>query len=155
MPGILDTPKKAKILGALQWSQHLRKTQGVVYKKKDIAQFFGIHPNTITKIAKDDSPRTGPSINGETRGRKRKLTDEHCQAIERLYKSYPDEAPDMPWDAQLMSACDVEANSETVGKAMRRFGDYGKYIADEEEYTYPKDCKAKVEHCRRMLEMFD
>lgn len=50
----------------------------------------------------------------------------------------------MPWDAQLVEACDVEANSETVARTMRRYGDYGKYIAAEKEnFSSPEDCERK------------
>lgn len=155
MPGILDTPQKAQILGALRLARHLRKTQGLVYSQDHIADLFGVHRNTVVKIKRDDNPRTGPSINGETRGRKRKLTDGHCEAVVQLYDEHPQEAPDMPWDAQLIEACDVEANSETVAHAMRRYGDYGKYIAAEKDFSSPEDCERKVAHCRWMLETYD
>jgi len=50
----------------------------------------------------------------------------------------------MPWDAQLINAYNIKANSKTVTKAIRRFRDYKKYVANKRDFINVKNCKRKV-----------
>lgn len=156
MPGILDTPQKARILGAIQWAEHQRTTRGTPYSQSEIAKLFNCSQVTVRRIKASGKPRTNPSIFGETRGRKRKLTHADCQSIEQLYDEYPEEAPDWPWTAQLMnSVCEKEATRPTIRRAMRKYGNYGKYVAEVKQYTPANICTLRCSYCRKMLEEYD
>jgi transposase len=98
MPAILDTPRKSQILGALRLAQYLRSTQGQILSKREIARIFDVHPNTVLNIerAGPTNARTSRSLFGETRGRKRKLSDSNCEAIVKLYNKHPGKAPEIP-----------------------------------------------------------
>ncbi len=58
----------------------------------------------------------------------------------------------MPWESQLMEACDVQASVPTIRKAMRLYADYGKYVACEKHWLSKQDKKARLEDARRRLE---
>ncbi|KAK3486146.1 uncharacterized protein B0T23DRAFT_389635 [Neurospora hispaniola] len=156
MPGILDTPKKARIKGALFAANFLKSELGYhQLTHRRIAGIFAVNVDTVDRINKDERQRTGPSENGETRGRKRKVTPKDCDKIIQLYEEYPDEAPDMPWVSQLQNACDKEASHETIMKAMRDHAGYNKRVACEKEYVSPRRCEERCSHCKILLEKYD
>jgi sulfatase maturation enzyme AslB (radical SAM superfamily) len=73
-----------------------------------------------------------------------------------LYDEYPDGAPDWPWASQLInSRSDKEAVPATIARAIREYGDYGKYVAEVRSYTPEDICKLRCSYCREMLEEYD
>jgi transposase len=156
MPGIIDTPKRSQVLGALRWARYLESTNGQVYSKREIARVFDVHIDTIYRIDQDGHGRTRRSLFGKTRGRKRKLSDKDCAAIEELYDEHPEEAPDLPWVQQLMeSSVDKEACSKTISRSMRETRGIYKRIGEVKGWTSPADRDQICAHCRTMLEQYD
>lgn len=155
MPTILDTPQKAQILGALRLAEHL-SDRGLRLSKREIARLFNVHSNTVLNVERDGQARTRRSLFGETRGRKRKLNDADCAAIEELYDEHPGEAPDLSWTQQLMeSRCDKEACAETISHSMADHRGIYKRIGEVEGWTSPADRDQICAHCRTMLEKYD
>lgn len=114
MPVPFDTPKKGKIKGAIEYAKYQEENEGIPYSDNAVARALGCHRNTVVRIRLDDNPRTKPMDHGK----KRLIQPEHCQKIIKMYDEYPEEAPDLPWAAQLANACDVEASEQTIRKAM-------------------------------------
>ena len=154
MPAPFDTPKKARVKGAILLAQDLQENDGIKISRERLARLFNCNPHTISRLKYDTMDRTKPSEFGETRGRKRKLNSSHIAAIEKMYDEYPEEAPDMPWTVQLQHACDLDASSETIRKAMNKVGVF-KRVACVRPYVPPDRAEERVRFCREKLEMWD
>src|SRR5262245_53791710 len=111
MPIHFDTPKKYKIKGAIAWAEHQAEVSGVPFHYHDIASFFGIYRNSVTKLKNTSLDRTFHSDYLETRGQKRKLSHSNYSQIVQLYKDHPNKAVFLPWTGQAISALDIEISS--------------------------------------------
>lgn len=156
MGRFFDTPKKARVQGAIQWAKHLNRTAGIPYNRAAIAREFGVDEHVVRRWESDPSSRTfhHNPFSDETRGRPRKLSDQDVQAIEHMYEDQGYEARHLPWAAQAMEATDAEVSERTVARAMRRAG-YIRRIAANKESVRRADARARVEYARARLEAWD
>lgn len=50
MPAQLDTPHKARVLGALQWAKVIEKRYAIPVSRRDIGKVFGVSRSTVMRI---------------------------------------------------------------------------------------------------------
>lgn len=156
MGRFFDTPKKARVQGAIQWAKHLSRTAGIPYNRSAISKEFDVDEHIVRRWEADPSSRTfnHNPFSDETRGRPRKLSDKDVQAIAAMYSNEGYEARHLPWAAQAGAATDADICGRTVQRSLGRVG-YRKCIAAEKESVRPADAKARVDYARARLEAWD
>ena len=152
----LDTPKKARIQGALQLARVIQERHSIRIFDRDIAAILDTSRASVAKIRScpDASARTLHNrVDVDPRGRPSILGDRECQTLTDNYRDHGIAARAMTWDAQAADA-GIEACSRTVRKAMARRG-YHKYRARRKRYMKAADCAARVRYAERMLDIFE
>lgn len=128
-----DTPKKAHIRGAFEWSEF----NGLDYSKKDLFRFFEVSRARGYEILNSASDRTrhnDPNL-PEKRGRKRALSEADLDAIEDFYEEEGFEGRRIPYSRLLMEAgVEADACDRTIRTSLARRGIH-KRIARQVDFT--------------------
>lgn len=159
MASKLDTPKKARVQGAIQLARFIQESHGISISDNDMATIFNTSHTTVNRLRHQD-PLTAPGRTlhndpaiEDRRGRPYLLGGE-CQALMDLYAVHGIEARVMPWAAQGHEALDIEVSGRTVRRAMAKRGVH-KYKAVEKRFMKAPQCTERMAYARRMLEEFD
>ncbi|KAK7423451.1 hypothetical protein QQZ08_009020 [Neonectria magnoliae] len=100
----LDTPRKARIKGAIEFME----AHDIPFAKKDVYKFNGVSERTGRRVQKSKTDRTrhNDPMKPEIRGRKRKATDEAMDKIEDLFRAEG-------FEAKVLQAGDLPAAAGT------------------------------------------
>lgn len=147
------TPKKARIQGACDFLD----AKGIPYYKNDVFRFHNASKTAGYRALREPREydgRTFHSTFSETRGRKRKLSDQDLATIERFLESNGFDGRSIPWDSLPAAAgLDIEVSGRTVRKRIGTL-DFRRCIACSRAYMKPAAAKKRVEWARVMLERY-
>ncbi|KAK4063007.1 hypothetical protein Trihar35433_8802 [Trichoderma harzianum] len=79
-----DTPRKARVKGALAYAQYRKQRYGIDFSYHDIFEACQVSRSRGYEIIKSSSDRTFHNEFEETRGRKKLLTDEDIDKLKKL-----------------------------------------------------------------------
>jgi hypothetical protein len=125
------TPKKSKVLGTISFFEK----EKIPHFKSRVFKHFGVSHTQGWEIIRQQRNRRNlhddpdhPDLE-ETRGRKRILTPDDLQKIEKLIWTYGFEARALTWQALTFEAgIEAEVSWRTIQRAMGTL-DYRKYVA--------------------------
>ncbi|KAL7789686.1 hypothetical protein V8C43DRAFT_286125 [Trichoderma afarasin] len=115
----IDTPRKARVKGAVAYAQLQKQRYGIDFSYQDIFQICQVSKTRGYEILKSSSDRTFHNEFEETRGRKKLLTDEDIDKLKKLIWSDDFEARQLTWPQLLPAAgIDKQISRATVRRAL-------------------------------------
>lgn len=141
------TPKKSKVLGTISFLEK----EKIPHFKSRVFHHFGVSPRRGWEIVRQERNRRDlqddpdhPALE-ETRGRKRILTPDNLNAMEKLIWKYGFEARALTWQALAYEAgIAVEVSWRTIQRAMGTLG-YRKCVACRKGWVSPATAKRRLE----------
>ncbi len=148
------TPTKSRVQGAVQHSEYLKARYGQTYTKADIFRSLGVSSTRGWAIIRDyERTFHNNPFTDETRGRKKKLSDEDIDTLERFLWQNGVEGRTLPYQALLMEAgIEAEVSDITIRRALGT-RDWGKCIACQRGFVSHKLAERRVEEARKSLEL--
>jgi len=151
-----STPKNSRIRGTISYLEAF----DIPHFKSRVFAFHGASKRSGYRALEKpeseeyDADRTFHSTRVETRGRKKKLSDEDLAIIERFIESNGYDGRTITW-AGLPAAAglDTDCCAETVRRALKTL-DCRFCIAYEKKYYSPRLKERRSEYCRTMLERY-
>ncbi|KAL2136146.1 hypothetical protein VTI74DRAFT_5199 [Chaetomium olivicolor] len=148
-----STPKKAGIRGTIEYLESRR----IPHFKSDVFRFFGASYHSGWRALaepEEKSDRTFHSAFADTRGRKKKISDEELAVIKRFIDSNGFDGRTVPWAALLAAAgLDIDVSADTVCRSVKDLN-FRMCIACEKRYTSPRLKERRAEYSRVMLERY-
>lgn len=146
-----DTPKKARVKGAVAFAQQQKERYGRDFSYNEIFRACQVSKTRGYEIIKSFDRKFHNACK-ETRGRKKLLTDEDLDKIERLLWSEGFEARRLTYPQLLPAAgIDKEVHSQTIQRALGT-RQWRKCIACPRSFVSQRHAKQRVEFARKSLE---
>lgn len=147
-----DTPKRARVKGAVAYAQRIQDVHGIPINYRDIFRTCQVSKTRGYQILKEVD-RTFHNACEETRGRKKLLSQEDLDKIEELLWSEGFEARRLTY-TQLVAAAgiDKEVCSRTVRRALGT-RDWRKCIACPRSFVSARHAEQREEFARKSLEI--
>ena len=147
------TPKKAKVQGMYQFALAQQDRFGTPFFKSDIFRIAGVSKTRGNAILKD-YPRTfknNPFVD-ETRGRKRILTEEDVDKMEKVIWDHGIEGRMLSYHGLLQEAgVEKELSQRTIQRALGQ-RDWRRCIACQRSFVNAKLAEKRCEEARKSLE---
>ena len=145
-----STPKKAKVQSICDYLD----SQGTTYSHADIFKYAGVSKRTGWRIlsqTRDLEPRTFHSIHKETRGRKKKISEQDLRVLEAFIEENGFDSRSLRWsELPAAAGLDLEVSGETVRRALKQL-DFRRCLACQKEYISPRLAERRKEYARTML----
>jgi transposase len=146
------TPKKARVQGALEFARFQELHYGTPFYKNDIFRAMGVSKSMGYRIL-NDSERTfhNNPFADDTRGRKKKLSEEDLDKTEELIWNNGIEGRRLGNQALLMeSGVEVECSDRTILRALGQ-RDWRRCVACQRSFVDEKLMKRRVEEAQTSL----
>ncbi len=148
-----NTPTKARVKGAVEFAEFQKARYGRPYYKADIFRAMGVSSTRGYAILKgDDRTHHNNPFADETRGRKKKLSDDDVDKLEdSLWKSGM-EGRSLLYRGLLTEAgVDAEVSDATVRRALIQ-RDWRRCVACRRGFVCPNLAERRCESARKALE---
>lgn len=151
--GEKPTPKKARIQGICDYLD----AKGIPYHHSDVFRHERVSKTTGWKIlrqSRDLEPRTFHSIYRETRGRRKKLTEEDLDVLEAFIIDNGYDSRTLRWqDLPAEAGLEVEVSGETVRRRLKE-REFRRCQACQKEYVSPRLAERRQGYARVTLERY-
>ena len=147
------TPKKARIQGTCDFLD----AKGIFYSHNDIFRFHRVCKTSGWKAlreSRDFDSRTFHSTFAETRGRKKKLSQNDLKRLEQFLESNGFDGRTITWDSLPAAAgLDVEVSGETVRRALKTIG-FRRCIACQKAWVSKDLADRRKAYAQTMLDRY-
>lgn len=145
-----STPKKSRIRGTIEYLESRR----IPHFKSDVFRFHGASYRSGWRALAEPEDRSFHSAFLETRGRKKKISNQDLATLERFIENNGFDGRTIPY-AGLPAAAglDIDVSEATVRRALKDI-DFRFCIACEKKYVSPRLKERRVEYARVMLEKY-
>lgn len=138
-----DTPKKARVKGAVAYARMQKERYGHDFCYNDIFRICGVSRTRGYEIIKSPEDRTFHNTCEETRGRKTALSADDLDKIESTLRPEGCEARRLPYTELLPAAgIDKEISPHTIRRALQKRG-WKKCRADPGTYILRHDAEIR------------
>ena len=147
------TPKKARLQGAYNFARYQKERYGHTFHKTDLFRTVGVSRTRGYEILRD-CPRTfhnNPFVD-ETRGRKKLLTDDDLDKVEKTLWDNGIEGRTLSYQGLLLeSGVETEVCDRTIRRALIQ-RDWHRCVACQRSFVSEKLAERRVEEARKSLE---
>jgi hypothetical protein len=147
------TPKKARVQGICDYLKHIGRTgfHNDVFRDQGVSRTSGWR---ILAQPREQDNRTFHSIFPDTRGRKKKISNEDLATIERFLDNNGHDGRTIPWACLPAAAgLDIDVSAETVRRAVKDVN-FRMCPTCPNKYLSPQHKEGRLEYARTMLERY-